>query len=248
MGYDTNQSRFAIMKAINYKDSSLGKIQKHVDYILDKNKSPEKYQKSWYVNREDALQGLERLYRRYHPKGTRNFKHWIISFGVPYLDKDKAFEVSKEIADYYGKDYPVVLGLHTNIPKRVHCHFLQNTVAIQSGEKFSQSRDDFDQFRLFINDVLDQYNLPLLKGVVSEEIAAQKHHKYTDEAWYTDDDKIWSSVQYLQPIQEQFVLPLNIEKNNVLVQGSIDMAETLKVFERIFDKFYKYGRGIKDEL
>lgn len=251
MGNDADKSRFAIMKAINYKDSSFGKIQRHVDYILDKNKSPEKYQKGWYVDCEEALQGLERLYKRYHPKGTRNFKHWIVSFGIPYLDVDKAFEVSKEIADYYGKDYPVVLGLHTNT-KRVHCHFLQNTVAIRSGKKFSQSFDDFDKFRFFMNEVLEQYKLPLLRGV-RKEVTTENILCPDEDGKYFDNNVCYPMSYYsviqgntlpgYQVAQEEFVLQQSHQQPSIQASGTVDMAECLDIFSKGLHKFYEFGRG-----
>ena len=253
MGDGTAEKKFAIMKAINYKDSSFEKIQRHVDYILDPKKSPREYRQGWYVGWNEALQGLESLYKRYHPKGTRNFKHWIISFGDPMLSPDKAFEVSKNIADYYGRDYPVVLGLHTNT-RRVHCHFLQNTVAIRSGRKFSQSLDDFDDFRFFVNDVLKHYKLPLLRGLLKQEssLGDLYHEKEVDTGTY--DDEYYPIVPYYQVMQGTPVLDYQVVQEtispreatytaNIQLQGVVDMAECLKVFTDGIIKFHEYGKG-----
>lgn len=254
MGDYAGKQRFAIIKAINYKNSPFERIQGHIDYILDPRKSPEKYQQGWYVDCNQALEGLERLYKRYHPRGTRNFKHWIISFGSPFLSADRAFEVSKNIADYYGKDYPIILGLHTNT-KRIHCHFLQNTVAVRSGKKFSQSLDDFDKFRLFVNDVLAQYKLPLLRGV-GKKTAAENILRPEEDEKYFDNDVCYPVTYYPviqgntlpgyqvdQVPQDAFVLQQPAQMPCVQIRGTVDMAECQDIFAKGLHKFYKYGRG-----
>lgn len=247
MEYDTGAKNFAIMKVINYKDSSFEKIQEHVDYILNKDKSPEQYQKGWYVDCKQALRGLEQLYKRYHPKGTRNFKHWIVSFGVPFLDAEKGFEVSKEIAGYYAKEYPVILGLHTNIPKRIHCHFLQNTVDIRSGKKFSQSLDDFKQFRVFVNKILEEYKLPLLRGVSVDRPFIKEQNADVNNDFYTDysEENSFTPYYYSEP---QYIIPKQCVVNNVsLVQCDFDIPKSLKIFGQGVNQFYKYGRGYDNE-
>lgn len=234
MGKDKEE--FAILKAINYKDSSFEKIQQHIDYILNEEKTPKQYRKSWYVDADDAIRGLERLYKRYHPKGSRNFKHWIVSYGVPNINEDKAFEVSNKIAAYYAKDYPVILGLHTNIARRIHCHFLQNTVNVHSGLKFSQSKSQFEDFRLFVNTVLTEYGLPLLRGVVEEGRGSEMQLPF-DQNIIWDDEKFFSN-QYQIP---SFV---PTSESNAAAESRIELDKSLAVCAEGFKIFFEYGKGI----
>lgn len=156
--------KYAVFRAVNYKDaSSMDKFADRIRYVINPEKSPAKFHKGWHVDPDNAMEGLGIVYKRYHPKGTRHFRHYIVSFGLPDLSPEKAFEVGTELAAYYGRDFPVIMGLHTDIPARLHVHFVQNTVNIKTGKKFSESESEFWKYRKFIHETLEKHGMPGLK-------------------------------------------------------------------------------------
>lgn len=228
----------AIFKAINYIDSSMEKIEHNINYILDEKKTPHKYRKGWYLDIDDSLSGIERFYKRYHPKGTRNFKHYIISFGLSDLSVDKAFEVGQELAGYYGQDYPMILGIHTNIPARIHAHFLLNTVNVRTGKKFSESRKAFEQYRCFINATLLDHHMPGLSGL--EENIDSNSQEITYEDTYMP-------LYEFYPIE--YSMPNSVDGHSVietvsksLVDIKIDEKQVADAYFDGIKTFYNLGR------
>jgi len=194
---ELNAKKDAIFKAINYIDSSLEKMGRHVDYILDIKKTPKEYQKGWFLNPDEAVVGMERLINRYHPKGSRNFRHYIVSFGVPDLSAEVAFTVGQKLVNYYGKTYPAIMGVHTDIPSRIHLHYLLNTIDVRTGKKFAESQNDFNVYRKFINDVLLEHHLPGLRGMVEKTKVAETLNENSVEI---DCGDFYGAGDSMQPI------------------------------------------------
>ena len=86
--------RFAILKWINYKDGGLSNARKKCKYISRRSSSPIEFQKGVGVSSADPCTGLEVIRKRWNPRGEREFKHGIFSFGTPDIAPKKAFEVS----------------------------------------------------------------------------------------------------------------------------------------------------------
>lgn len=246
-----DRKRFAIMKGINYKDASADKWKRHIEYIFSTQRTSQEFKKAWFLDLEKPLEGIARLYARYHPQGKRAFKHWIVSFGAPDISADTAFGVSQEIAAYFAKEYPLLLSLHTNLPQRLHCHFLQSTVNIRTGKKFSQSPADFQGFRRYINGILDTHGLPLLRGIALKRAEEAKglddmehpfEHTnratfYPSAAWL--NDRMYTPIEGLRSTER--VSP------GVDVQGDFNRPKCLDVLNQSFTKFYEFGRGKNHE-
>jgi|GEM_PF-3053957 len=163
-------AKHAILKWINYKDADMQKLKGTIQYISAPESSPDKYQKGYWLSKDNSLHGIEVINRRWNPKGSRNYKHGIFSFGVPELTADKAFSVSDETLRYYANNYPMLMCIHTNIPRRIHCHFVMGMVNARTGKKFEQSPKEFDMFRKHFSSVLLKNGLRPLKGTMIESV------------------------------------------------------------------------------
>ena len=163
-------AKHAILKWINYKDANMEKLKDKIQYIADPKSSPDKYQKGYWLSEANPLHGIEVINRRWSPKGSRTFKHGIFSFGIPELTADKAFSVSDEILRYYTENYPMLMCIHTNITRRIHCHFLMGMVNARTGKKFEQSPKEFERFREHFSSVLLKNGLRPLKGATIESV------------------------------------------------------------------------------
>lgn len=163
-------AKHAILRWINYKDADMQKLKRKMQYISDPESSPEKYQKGYWLSKANPLHGIEVINNRWSPKGCRNFKHGIFSFGIPGLTAEKALTVSDEILQYYTNNYPMLMCIHINIPRRIHCHFLMSMVNVRTGKKFEQSPKEFDDFRNHFNSVVLKNGLRPLKDVNIESV------------------------------------------------------------------------------
>ncbi|MBP2659373.1 MAG: hypothetical protein H6Q69_2405 [Firmicutes bacterium] len=193
--------KFAILRWINYKESSMECLKRKLDYIADPKSSPAQFQKGFFISSSNAMHGMEVIKRRFRCKGTRNFKHIVGSYGVD-ITPEKAFNVSCEIAKYYGRAYPTLLCVHTNIPHRIHWHAILGTWNIKNGKRFEQSPDEFERFRNFFNEVLLGHNLPPLKHAVVMNEPTVKIEPYSEEI----DGELPMINQYVLPIQQPVVL------------------------------------------
>lgn len=95
----------------------------------------------------------------------RPLKHTVISFG--YNDQpltwQRYFEVTKAVAKYYAKDYQIVAAVHSNIPSRPHAHILIDCYNVSTGKKFSEGLNELENFKDYVDSVLSEFNIPLLK-------------------------------------------------------------------------------------
>ena len=162
--------KFAIMKWVNYRDGSMQNLAKKLDYIANPKSSPPEYRMGYFIDALYPLEGLETIHQRYCPVGKRNFKHGMFSFGVSDISAEVAFAVSQQLVARYSKTYPVLLCLHTNIPTRIHAHFIMDTCSVLDGKKFSQSPAEFEEYRRYFNAVMRENNLPMLKNAAIEVI------------------------------------------------------------------------------
>lgn len=166
-------SKYAVLKWINYKTADITYLKKGLNYISNSKSSPIKYQKGYWITKEEPLQGMAVVNSRWNPRGIRAYKHGVFSFGNPEVTVDKVFAVSDEILQYYANRYPILLCVHTNIPRRIHSHFIMSTVDIRTGKKFDQSPQEFENFRNYFNDVTLKNGLRPLKGVTLDDVLTE---------------------------------------------------------------------------
>ena len=179
-------------------------LKKKMDYIACPTSSPEQFRKGYFLDPLSPMEGLEVIHRRYSPVGKRNFKHGIFSFGVSDISPQFALDVSRLLMDYYAQKYPMLLCVHTNIPKRIHAHFIMDTCSVVDGKKFSQSPAEFEAYRQYFNSVMKKNDLPLLKNasIEVEPFVKEQPDFYTVDDFYYEEKQnycavpsFWSTVQ-----------------------------------------------------
>lgn len=185
---DDEKRRFAIMRWINYKNTSLEGFEKARQYICNPESSPDKWQQYSCLHADRAMRDLEVIERRWHDeiKG-RLYKHAIISFGVPDMEPKEAFAVMEDILSLYRGKFPYLFGIHTNIPSRIHAHCLMGMTNLQNGKRFEQSPQELRRFQEHCNNVLEAFGLPLLKGKNQKAIS--------DSELPSDDGKIAAEIE-----------------------------------------------------
>ncbi len=155
---------FSVMRWINYKTADLKAFEKSAQYILNPKSAPEAYQRGYKISTSDPRRSMEIIEKRWKPRGDRNFKHGVFSFGMPDLDAKHALAVTDEIMKIYYPEYPILYAVHTNIPRRIHAHFVMGMTNVYTGKKFEQDMAEFNRFRDHYNKTLVRNGMMPLKG------------------------------------------------------------------------------------
>ena len=88
-----------------------------------------------------------------------HLRHFIISFSPEELQSAKtAFNIAKDIAEFYADRHQIVYAVHTN-KCHLHIHFIMNTVSYQTGMKYAGDRKDFYLFQTHMRRILHRYGL-----------------------------------------------------------------------------------------
>lgn len=231
-----DEEQFSIVRWINYQDASLDNLKKSLRYVADPKSSPARYQRGYHLKIETAFDGIETAYRRHLPAGNRHYKHLVISFGDPALTADKAMEVGTRIADFYGDNYQELLCLHTNIPKRLHCHMIMSCLNLSTGKKFEQNPNEFNKFRDFFDDVMHKYNLPPLRrkeNFVVKQSEVLKHEQEKDTEY---------EREYKVPYAT-FCVPQPPPINSINLNQPVDYREAIIASEPVLNNRLLYNNS-----
>ena len=109
----------------------------------------------------------------------RRYIHYILSFDKG-VNIDDAYSVCKEAASYYG-DYQYLLAVHQNT-RNLHMHVILSAVNVQTGKKFSQSKGGLQDFKDYVNSILERYGLNPVKNISEVD--------WTDEMEMAEDGDI----------------------------------------------------------
>ncbi|SFI55698.1 Relaxase/Mobilisation nuclease domain-containing protein [Megasphaera elsdenii] len=156
----------AIMRWINYKNTSYAGFEKALRYINNPKAAPVKYQYLGYLNPGHEVDDLRIINDRYRkPDDTRLYKHLICSFGDPELSAAKAYDFMTAFLASIGERHPVAFSIHTNVPQRLHGHAIIGMTDIWTGEKYSQSPQDLADWRTRYDEIaaLPEFQMPLLR-------------------------------------------------------------------------------------
>ena len=156
----------AIMRWINYKNTSYDGFVKALRYINNPQAAPRKYQYLGYLNPGHEVDDLRIINERYRkPDDTRLYKHVICSFGDPELSAAKAYDFMTAFLASIWERHPVAFSIHTNVPQRLHGHAIIGMTDIWTGEKYSQSPQDLADWRTRYDEIaaLPEFQMPLLR-------------------------------------------------------------------------------------
>lgn len=158
--------RTAIHRLINYKETTMDSLKKVVDYACNKDASPSELQSFRFISGVDsAVSDIRFFENRFHKKPGRLFKHWIYVPGlrVDEIEADKLLAYGNEVLKECFSDYPNVIAIHMNKPRRIHLHAVIGCTSVINGKKLDQSPSGFDYFCSIVDGLAKEYHLPLLR-------------------------------------------------------------------------------------
>ena len=94
----------------------------------------------------------------------RQYKHYVLSFAENEINVDKAKSYAKELATKcFGDHYEVAVGIHINSKgKKIHAHFVVNSVSFIDGKKLHFSKQDLENFKSINDKIAQKYGLKVI--------------------------------------------------------------------------------------
>ncbi len=97
-------------------------------------------------NLEKAI-ALLKASQQYMGKDTgRRINHIVISFPETIQDVTLVYIIANHLADYLGKEYTLIYGIHTDT-NHLHIHFALNTISYRTGKKFHTNQKEFAEWK-----------------------------------------------------------------------------------------------------
>lgn len=128
-------------------------------YILDEKNEQEKTEGGLYVGgnsgctSSEVLQTFLDTKQQYDKLDGRQGYHFVLSFAKGEIEKDEAYEVTREFCEQYLKDdYDYVFAVHTD-KEHMHAHIIFNSVRRTDGYKYRYVKGDWAKY---IQPVADQ--------------------------------------------------------------------------------------------
>ena len=133
-----------------------------IRYVKDTGKTIPLLMDGFNIDPETAFEEMDFTQRIWNKTGGRQYKQFIFSFDSDVvLSRNTLMEIGRKIGAYYAVEYQILMVMHFNTAN-IHIHYILNTVNIFTGKKFSMTKRDMYNYKLYINQILQQYGLPLI--------------------------------------------------------------------------------------
>ncbi len=134
-----------------------------IRYVKDDGKTTLQLMCGFGVDPETAFEEMDFTKRIWNQIDGRQYKQFIFSFDSDIvLPTETLMEIGRKIGTYYAAEYQILMVIHFNTAN-IHIHYILNTVNVFTGKKFSMTRRDMYNYKLYINQILQQYDLPLIE-------------------------------------------------------------------------------------
>lgn len=194
----------SIVKVINTKahnaDENKNISQKHLRYITRNDATNAKLIACNMVDPDNILESFGFFAKSIGKNTGRPLKHIILSYstkGSPQLLFEEYLQVTKEIANFYANDYQMVMAVHNNIPHRPHAHIVMDCLNLTTELKYSEGISELNQFKDFIDDILEKYHIPKLirkkHYPTLEEVTTPFNDTHTNNSILTDEDNTFTA-------------------------------------------------------
>lgn len=174
---DDKRVRTALHRWINYKTTTMESLARSIAYACNPKASPPGLQAYKFLSGiDDAVSNFEFLEKRFKKKPGRLYKHWIYVPGlhVDEMDGEKLLAFGEELLCNFFSDFPNLVAVHTNVPRRIHIHALVGCTNVLDGHKWKQSPADFKRFCFAVDELAGKYGIPLLRKKAGAKVQVIK--------------------------------------------------------------------------
>lgn len=123
------------------------------------------------VNPDYAVEEMRLVKEVFNQTEGREYKHFIFSFDSNInLSNEVIFEIGYRIGLYYAGEYQILMAVHFDTAN-THVHYVVNSVNMQTRRKFNQSGEDLANYKVYVNEILKDYNLSPVYIYTGKEVA-----------------------------------------------------------------------------
>lgn len=166
------------MAIIKFIIVSKGNLKNAVNYITRKDKTSEELIYCKNCDVKNIISEFRYIKELYKNTGGRQYYHFIQSFSPnDRIDPSLANKIGQEMCNYF-KDYQVMMTTHID-KNYIHNHFIINSVNMETGKKYQQSKKDLEKIKILSNQLCKKYNLKqinLNNSVVSKYVKSGEYH------------------------------------------------------------------------
>lgn len=156
----------AILKTANAKGKYYDEDARYdvVNYILYSDQAI-RYCGCYGVNLIDIAESMDLVAAQYGKNSGVKLRHFIISFS-PFekVSPEKANEIGKVAASYFGREYQVVYSVHESADN-LHIHIVINSVSYIDGHRYGGTKKEFYGFINYMERALQQFGIHSLRYV-----------------------------------------------------------------------------------
>ena len=150
--------------------------------------------------KEAALQDMTAVKKSYHKGSGRQYEHAVLSItpDFPTMKDSDYMEIGRRIASHC-VGHQCVYALHKDTKIR-HLHFVWNAICYKNGKRFNMGPPGLNQEKLFINKVLEEYDLDPIRSSPNEMVDTSYHDiRYPAQFLEIDNDTPDDRNMFLAP-------------------------------------------------
>lgn len=170
----------AIIKSIARVSHSKNGVKAVLEYISRKS------EKTYGINcSEDfklAIKEFGETKKFYQKEEGRQYKHIVQSFKAGEVDSEKALKIGVEFCEKAFLGHEVFIATHTD-REHIHNHILINSVNLENGKKYHESRADLYQMKAINNEICLAHGLEIAQRSKNRE---EFMRKMEEEGYKTD--------------------------------------------------------------
>lgn len=125
--------------------------------------------------KEAVLQDMTATKHSFHKDSGRQYEHAVLSLtpNFPTMKDADYMEIGKRIASHC-IGHQCVFALHKDTRIR-HLHFIWNTISYKDGKRFNMGPPGLNQEKLYINKILEEYDLDPVRSSPNEMVDNSYH-------------------------------------------------------------------------
>lgn len=199
--------KVAIIEFINGKNNSLSALKRVLTYITNPAKTADHLKDGHNCNIQKALNDFSIIKNVFHQTEGRQYVHFVQSF-APF---DKVTpELVKKIADELVQHpsfngYQVAYAVHTD-KDHLHTHFVINTVNIETGKKWRQSKEELQAFKDYSDEICNKHGLIITQGKLGSHVnRGEFRTKEKGDSWKYELFLTVKKLKWISRSKDEFI-------------------------------------------
>ncbi len=153
----------AVVEFFKNPPKTLKSLKGSLDYILSDIKTDKHLIGGYNCNILNPFEDFKLTKQIYNKLDGRQGVHFTQSFDKnDNITPDKALLIANELTEFYRfKDYQISYAVHTD-KDHIHTHFIINTVNLETGKKWQQSKKQMEELKEFSDNICLKHNLSVI--------------------------------------------------------------------------------------